>query len=263
MKDVPNMGTPDDRDLRALSGRIDDSDRRARVDSARKLIYGPRRLNVNSKAVNTELDHLSLVPTDVSIHLPFLRSIGRLTDHSRMHSLDVYRALTLISTISYRLMCCIVLLMLLRRLVKSAACAGAPSCKSFLVGSARFRCLHRMFASRSTLITILIDCFVYQKYGLRPHPAVQSCKVPHASQSVTLCCSREQETVTCFSGLTIRPFKLSKIMYQDVDGPTKPIADLDILCKHIPVHVIFGQRNDSVYAFPNFSDSNSLLNDRF
>ena len=73
MKDVPNMGTPDDRDIRSLGERIDDSNRRTQVDKARNLIYGPRRLNVNSTAVNAELDHLSLVPTDVSIRLPFLK----------------------------------------------------------------------------------------------------------------------------------------------------------------------------------------------
>lgn len=37
-------------------------------------------------------------------------------------------------------------------------------------------------------------------------------------------------------------------MYNDVDGPTKPIADLDIACGRIPVHVIFGAVNDSVYV---------------
>ncbi|KAJ2911509.1 hypothetical protein MD484_g8905, partial [Candolleomyces efflorescens] len=73
MKDVPNMGTADDRDIRALGERIDDSDRRNRVDEARKLIYRPKRLNINSKAVNAELDHLSLVPTDNAFSLRLSR----------------------------------------------------------------------------------------------------------------------------------------------------------------------------------------------
>ena len=35
-------------------------------------------------------------------------------------------------------------------------------------------------------------------------------------------------------------------MYSDEDAPTKPIADLDIITGHIPVHVIFGDVNDWV-----------------
>ena len=33
-------------------------------------------------------------------------------------------------------------------------------------------------------------------------------------------------------------------MYKDVDGPTKPLGDLNVACSRIPVHVIFGGIND-------------------
>jgi len=33
-------------------------------------------------------------------------------------------------------------------------------------------------------------------------------------------------------------------MYRDVDGPTKPVSDLNMACARIPVHIIFGAIND-------------------
>ena len=37
-------------------------------------------------------------------------------------------------------------------------------------------------------------------------------------------------------------------MYRDVDGPTKPVGDLNLLCSQRPVHIIFGKINDVVYV---------------
>lgn len=33
-------------------------------------------------------------------------------------------------------------------------------------------------------------------------------------------------------------------MYRDVDGPTKPVADLNWACANMPVHVVFGDKPD-------------------
>ena len=37
-------------------------------------------------------------------------------------------------------------------------------------------------------------------------------------------------------------------MYKDIDAPTKPIADLDVLCSRLPVHIIFGAIYDILYV---------------
>ncbi|KAI5116764.1 hypothetical protein M0805_004981 [Coniferiporia weirii] len=69
---------------------------------------------------------------------------------------------------------------------------------------------------------------VFVKYGLRTHPGARFTDTPY--NGVTLCCSREQEAV----------------MYRDVDGPTKPVSDLNDACARLPIHVIFGAINDYI-----------------
>lgn len=38
-------------------------------------------------------------------------------------------------------------------------------------------------------------------------------------------------------------------MYRDVDGPTKPLLDLNQACARIPVHIIFGGIKDIMFVF--------------
>ena len=33
-------------------------------------------------------------------------------------------------------------------------------------------------------------------------------------------------------------------MYRDVDGPTKPVEDLNKICHQIPIHLILGEVDD-------------------
>ena len=37
-------------------------------------------------------------------------------------------------------------------------------------------------------------------------------------------------------------------MYRDKDGPTKPVAALNVACARIPVHIVFGKINDVMYV---------------
>ncbi|KAF4600442.1 hypothetical protein EYR38_005070 [Pleurotus pulmonarius] len=57
----------------------------------------------------------------------------------------------------------------------------------------------------------VIDLFV--EYGLKPHP-----------NGITLACSREEE----------------EGMYEDVEGPTRPVIALTAACQRMPVHIAFG-----------------------
>ncbi|KAF9498343.1 hypothetical protein BDN71DRAFT_1443681 [Pleurotus eryngii] len=63
----------------------------------------------------------------------------------------------------------------------------------------------------------VIDLFV--KYGLRSHP-----------DGITLACSREEE----------------EGMYEDVEGPTRPVIALTAACQRMPVHIAFGYVPDYV-----------------
>jgi hypothetical protein len=45
-------------------------------------------------------------------------------------------------------------------------------------------------------------------------------------------------------------------MYRDEDGPTKPVAALNVACTRIPVHIVFGEIDDVVYVF--YSESFAL-----
>jgi len=69
----------------------------------------------------------------------------------------------------------------------------------------------------------ILELFV--KYALRRHPGSYS-ETPY--NGVTLACTRDQEAA----------------MYRDVDGPTKPLSDLNAACTRISVHIIFGAIND-------------------
>ena len=47
-------------------------------------------------------------------------------------------------------------------------------------------------------------------------------------------------------------------MYKDVEGPTKPVEDLNKICHQIPVHLILGEVDDLMYV--NFIYLSSALN---
>lgn len=70
----------------------------------------------------------------------------------------------------------------------------------------------------------ILDIFI--KYGLRDHPTHTHEVSPF--DGVTLACTRDQEA----------------LMYRDKDGATTPVQDLNVICRQIPVHVIFGGNPD-------------------
>ena len=37
-------------------------------------------------------------------------------------------------------------------------------------------------------------------------------------------------------------------MYRDIEGPTKPVEDLDEICHRIPIHLILGKVGDLMYV---------------
>ena len=37
-------------------------------------------------------------------------------------------------------------------------------------------------------------------------------------------------------------------MYRDIEGPTKPVEDLNKICHQIPIHLILGQVDDLMYV---------------
>lgn len=37
-------------------------------------------------------------------------------------------------------------------------------------------------------------------------------------------------------------------MYRDVEGPTKPVEDLNEICHRIPIHLILGKVDDLMYV---------------
>jgi hypothetical protein len=63
-KDIHLMGLSEDMAKRAANLRVDDADRRSRVEQAHQLIY-ESGLGVTSTAVEEQLKGLSLVPTKV------------------------------------------------------------------------------------------------------------------------------------------------------------------------------------------------------
>ncbi|TFK33681.1 Alpha/Beta hydrolase protein [Crucibulum laeve] len=63
----------------------------------------------------------------------------------------------------------------------------------------------------------VLDLFV--QHALRPHP-----------DGVTLSCSRQQEIA----------------MYEDREGPTKPVEDMNRSCAKMPVHLVLGSVNDYI-----------------
>lgn len=38
-------------------------------------------------------------------------------------------------------------------------------------------------------------------------------------------------------------------MYRDSDGPTKPLIHLNKACVRLPVHIVFGTRNDYMFVY--------------
>jgi hypothetical protein len=68
MDRVPNMGMRRDLSQRASLTRVDDIDRRSRLDAARKAIY-ERNNTVDGTAVENLLKEDSLVPAAVSIYI--------------------------------------------------------------------------------------------------------------------------------------------------------------------------------------------------
>ncbi|KAH8115696.1 Alpha/beta hydrolase fold-1 [Phellopilus nigrolimitatus] len=72
----------------------------------------------------------------------------------------------------------------------------------------------------------VLDVFV--TYALRTHPGARFTDTPY--NGVNLCCSRDEEAA----------------MYRDVDGPTKPVLDLNEACQRLPIHVIFGDDVDYI-----------------
>ncbi|KAH8830962.1 Alpha/beta hydrolase family-domain-containing protein [Flagelloscypha sp. PMI_526] len=69
---------------------------------------------------------------------------------------------------------------------------------------------------------------LFVRHAIRQHPGARHKDAPYLG--VTLACSRDQEAA----------------MYRDVDGPTKPIADLNKACARMPVHLIIGGINDFI-----------------
>ncbi|KAG2751062.1 alpha/beta-hydrolase [Suillus brevipes Sb2] len=69
---------------------------------------------------------------------------------------------------------------------------------------------------------------LYIKFGLRTHPGARHPRAPY--DGVSLACSREEEVT----------------MYREPDGATKPVQDLDKVCSHIPVSIVFGSDNDYI-----------------
>ncbi|KDQ62330.1 hypothetical protein JAAARDRAFT_149140 [Jaapia argillacea MUCL 33604] len=70
----------------------------------------------------------------------------------------------------------------------------------------------------------VLELFV--EFALRSHPGSDHEFTPY--NGVTLACTREQEAA----------------MYRDVEGPTKPVTDLNEACTRMPVHIVFGDVND-------------------
>jgi len=70
----------------------------------------------------------------------------------------------------------------------------------------------------------ILDIFI--RYGLRDHPTHTHEVSPF--DGVTLACTRDQEA----------------LMYRDKDGATAPVKDLNVICGHTPVHVVFGGNPD-------------------
>ena len=65
LEEVSRLGMKGDRRNRERLVRIDDSDRRTRVEIARNAIYNAN-LSITHDEVANQLDDLSLVPTNVS-----------------------------------------------------------------------------------------------------------------------------------------------------------------------------------------------------
>jgi hypothetical protein len=65
LTDVHNMGTPHDLALREEQRRKDDTERRRKIDSARKIIF-KQNYSVNTDEVEKLLKPTSLVPSRVS-----------------------------------------------------------------------------------------------------------------------------------------------------------------------------------------------------
>lgn len=64
--EIPGLGTTQDDDIRVTRARLDDADRRERVEEARRLIY-ERGYVVNSQLVDDLLQAISEIPTLVGI----------------------------------------------------------------------------------------------------------------------------------------------------------------------------------------------------
>lgn len=64
-KDISQLGTQRDRNRRTTAAREDTDASLQTVQVAKKLIYGPSGLKVNSKAVEDLLQPASQVPTEV------------------------------------------------------------------------------------------------------------------------------------------------------------------------------------------------------
>ncbi|KIP03336.1 hypothetical protein PHLGIDRAFT_77771 [Phlebiopsis gigantea 11061_1 CR5-6] len=75
---------------------------------------------------------------------------------------------------------------------------------------------------------------LFVEHGLRTHPHGARAIAPYAG--VTLACTREQEAVR----------RTSRTMYRDAEGAFKPIAQLDAVCRQMPVHIVFGDRSDVI-----------------
>jgi len=69
---------------------------------------------------------------------------------------------------------------------------------------------------------------LYVKYAIRDHPGAHHLHAPYTG--VTLSLTRDEEAA----------------MYRDTEALTKPIPGLNLTCTQMPVHVIFGARNDFV-----------------
>ncbi|KAG2064661.1 alpha/beta-hydrolase [Suillus decipiens] len=69
---------------------------------------------------------------------------------------------------------------------------------------------------------------LYIKFGLRTHPGAHHPQAPY--DGISLACSREEEVT----------------MYREPDGATKPVQDLDKICPHIPVSIVFGSNNEYI-----------------
>jgi hypothetical protein len=76
LNEVHNLGTELDRERRTTMARVDDSESRGRVVTARKLIYDPKQnVGVDNKAIEDLLKCTSQVPTIVSVPISYL--VGR------------------------------------------------------------------------------------------------------------------------------------------------------------------------------------------